>query len=560
MAADDPEVDNLDVEGNEHEADEFSGEDPDNNDTDSGDTPDSIPDDNSEVDAINSYGEGQDENLEIDDLDLSSLEEGNFDDDDDEDEKTGNGKKKKIIIIGGGSFIVIIIIVVGAVFLLGFGNTDENISADGTKLSDAMVIPPKGSLKGRKKLRRQDTKKLTSKDNRKKILRPSENSALTKGSQTKLSRAGNSSSISPPKNTQAPQAPISESTNASSSGNQALLSKPSKQGQTNQAATAPPTTKVVGARIVPGGGLTVPTITADAYRAIPMQPKSDPLPAPRQELMESVEGHILPKIDQSGQKAWQAYAYPYKPEEPKVDENGKIISQKVRVSLLIRGLGLSRNSTLAAINQLPAVVSLVFSPYTRGVEQWAAMARSAGHETLLSLPMEPADFPASDPGPLALMTDLGKKDNIKRLQKIMGMSQAYVGMVQNMGSRFATSEAAFKPVLTYVKERGLLFVDDGLVNNSVGTSIANTLLLPNAKGDLVIDDNASGRQIAANLRKLENIAREKKVALGIGEAFPATVMEISRWVKTLPNKNIELAPITGVVSVPAPKPVEEKEQ
>ena len=214
---------------------------------------------------------------------------------------------------------------------------------------------------------------------------------------------------------------------------------------------------------------------------------------------------------------------------------------------------------MAAIGQLPAAVSLVFSPYTRSLEQWAGMARSAGHETLLSLPMEPMEFPASDPGPLAMKTDLDSQENIARLRQIMGLSQAFVGLVQNMGSRFMTSRAALQPILTHLKQRGLMFVDDGLVKDSLGTSLAKTLRLPNARADLIIDEDATEQQILANLRELEVIARKKKVAVGIGEAYPATVLQISRWAKTLPNKNIQLAPVSGVVNVP-PLPPAKKSQ
>ena len=99
-----------------------------------------------------------------------------------------------------------------------------------------------------------------------------------------------------------------------------------------------------------------------------------------------------------------------------------------------------------------------------------------------------------------------------------------------------------------------MFVDDGLVKDSLGTSLANTLRLPNARADLIIDEDASAQQISANLRKLELIAKKNKVAVGIGSAYPATVLQISRWVKTLPGKKIQLAPISGLVKVPAPPP------
>ena len=173
--------------------------------------------------------------------------------------------------------------------------------------------------------------------------------------------------------------------------------------------------------------------------------------------------------------------------------------------------------------------------------------------------MEPMEFPASDPGPLAMKTDLDSQENIARLRQIMGLSQAFVGLVQNMGSRFMTSRAALQPILTHLKQRGLMFVDDGLVKDSLGTSLAKTLRLPNARADLIIDEDATEQQILANLRELEVIARKKKVAVGIGEAYPATVLQISRWAKTLPNKNIQLAPVSGVVNVP-PLPPAKKSQ
>ena len=76
--------------------------------------------------------------------------------------------------------------------------------------------------------------------------------------------------------------------------------------------------------------------------------------------METVDGRVLPTLGKKKEPSWQAYGHPFEPEP-----------LKVRVSLVIRDLGLSRSSTLAAISQLPAVVSLAFSPYTRGLDEWA---------------------------------------------------------------------------------------------------------------------------------------------------------------------------------------------
>ena len=83
------------------------------------------------------------------------------------------------------------------------------------------------------------------------------------------------------------------------------------------------------------------------------------------------------------------------------------------------------------------------------------MARSAGHETLISLPMEPLNFPASDPGPFALQTNLSSSENINRLHFLLSVSMGNVGLLKMMGSNFVASEQALMPILKEIKNRTL---------------------------------------------------------------------------------------------------------
>ncbi len=493
-----------------------------------GDTLDANSDDNlvggTSEDPNESFNEdlnrGPDEELDLEGIDLDDQIFG----DDDADEKPRGAKKKKIILIGGSTVLALVLISLGAFFFLsGDGQAEKNVAVDDAKSGGLMMIPPKRRMQTGQELGFKARANITPGSNGKAKLQPLSTGPVKPGPPPKVLRT-----------------PMANSAAKTSQKSPPPLNALASLGPPNPATSKLPASRVVGARVVPGEGLTVQATTADAYRGIPLQPKSKALAAPRRDMMETVDGRVLPKLSTKKEQSWQVYAHPFDAEP-----------LKVRVSLVIRGLGLSRNSTLAAINQLPAAISLAFNPYTRGLEQWAVMARSAGHETLLSLPMEPMEFPASDPGPLAMITDLDSQENITRLRQIMGLSQAFIGLVQNMGSRFTTSREALQPILTQLKQHGLMFVDDGQVKDSLGTSLANTLRLPNARADLIIDQNATGRQILANLRELELIARNKKVAVGIGEAYPATVLQISRWAQTLPDKNIQLAPISGMVSVPA---------
>ena len=66
------------------------------------------------------------------------------------------------------------------------------------------------------------------------------------------------------------------------------------------------------------------------------------------------------------------------------------------VAVVITGLGLADQLTARAL-ALPGAVGLSFSPYA-GAAAWQARARAAGHEALLTLPLQPERFPSTMPG------------------------------------------------------------------------------------------------------------------------------------------------------------------
>ena len=81
---------------------------------------------------------------------------------------------------------------------------------------------------------------------------------------------------------------------------------------------------------------------------------------------------------------------------------------KFRIAIVVSGLGISAKATSAALASLPPGVTLGFAPYAGDVQHWVNQARQFGHEVLLEVPMEPFDFPDSDPGPHTLRAGVGR--------------------------------------------------------------------------------------------------------------------------------------------------------
>lgn len=222
-----------------------------------------------------------------------------------------------------------------------------------------------------------------------------------------------------------------------------------------------------------------------------------------------------------------------------------------RIAIVLTNLGLSSAATEAAIKQLPPQVTLSFTPYSRRLNEWIALARVNGHEVMLDLPMEPTSYPDDDPGPQALLTALSAAQNLERLDWALERATGYVGVATVMGSRFQTSESHLEPILEALKTRGLLFLDNRESEESVAGPLAAKIGLPSAVNDRFLDRAQASRvAIDARLIQLERIARAEGQAVAMGRPYPVTIERLREWSKDLERRGLVLAPISAVVQDP----------
>ena len=150
---------------------------------------------------------------------------------------------------------------------------------------------------------------------------------------------------------------------------------------------------------------------------------------------------------------------------------------------------------------------------------------------LLQVPMEPFDYPDNDPGPQTLLMSLSAEQNIDRLHWLMSRFQGYVGITNYMGARFTATEQALAPVLKETGKRGLIYFDDGSSPRSLAGQIAGANNLPFAKAEIVLDAVPTPAHIDRALTRLEAMARERGVAVGVASAVPASIERIAQWAK-----------------------------
>lgn len=261
-------------------------------------------------------------------------------------------------------------------------------------------------------------------------------------------------------------------------------------------------------------------------------------PAPDPRLTERGRHGPLPRLGEGRLRPLDVYA---RPDEPGTGP---------RIAVLVSGLGIGENATLGAIARLPAEVSLALSPYGSDLEKTAARAREAGHEILLQLPMEPFDYPDSDPGPQTLLASSRPGENLDRTAWAMSRFPGFVGAVNFMGAKLMSDPTALEPVLKDLAARGLGFVDDGAASASQVAGVAAKTKLPTARADIVVDAVARPDAIDAELARLETLARRNGLVLASASASPLSIDRLSRWSRDLEARGIRLVPVSAVLRRP----------
>ncbi len=440
--------------------------------------------------------EGEDPDFGADDQDY---DEGEDEDEDADDDGGGLFSNPLVLYSAIGAGVLLILVAVGIGGWMFISGGDEEVAEQNTEeISNAIALPPpsSGGSGGLNDLLGADDK-------------PPESETST---------------------TQAPESAIPTGAETLSSVQSAGGLNALAGGGLNSLTTGGST----------AAGLVIQASTMAAFDTFVDHPTPDPLPrAPDPDFLETreEEGIALPRVAVDGRLPWEFYSRP-----------SAVEPDKRRVAILVTDLGLSQAATLSAIRKLPPAVTLSFSPYADDLDQWLLRSRRAGHEVVLGLPLESSRFPIEDPGPLALQTLLSGSENLTRLETIMASFHGYIGFEVIMGSKFTTSERHVKEMLDVLNSRGLMVLDGVWNNRSLIPTLAGELGMPRAFSDLRLDSVSALAAIDAKFKELDTTIITRNQAIATTTMSPAIMGRLKTWFQTLPGKNVQLVPVSALVS------------
>ncbi|MDJ1305345.1 MAG: divergent polysaccharide deacetylase family protein [Candidatus Midichloria sp.] len=220
------------------------------------------------------------------------------------------------------------------------------------------------------------------------------------------------------------------------------------------------------------------------------------------------------------------------------------------ISVVIANLGLNKKGNEWVYN-LPKEVVLGFSPYADEISGLIDEADRRGYETILHIPMQPANYPFVNLGPYCLLDSFDDKENISRTDAVLAKSSKIKGVYTNPDEVFTESESDLKTFLNELNFKSIgrskflfLYHDEKVIKQI--DSYAKSLGLPRVvaeKIDISVSDDVDLKELKKNFQYAESIAKSRGGAIILIYSDTNYTDHIFEWLSKLSKSGIKLIPI-----------------
>ncbi len=152
-----------------------------------------------------------------------------------------------------------------------------------------------------------------------------------------------------------------------------------------------------------------------------------------------------------------------------------------------------------------------------------------------------------NPGPNALLENLGPAEFERRLLWAFEQVDGIRGFNNHMGSRLTANPLAMRRVMAEAHRRKLLFLDSRTSGRSVAYSTAMEHGVPAVTRDIFLDHDPSEENIVRQFKKVEKIARQRGYAIAIGHPYDTTFAVLKGWIGDARRRGFELVPVSVLI-------------
>ena len=198
---------------------------------------------------------------------------------------------------------------------------------------------------------------------------------------------------------------------------------------------------------------------------------------------------------------------------------------------------------------LPGNITVAVLPGLAQSKDVANLAKQAGHEVLLHMPMEPLKNHEKTKTPGTLSADMTPMAFLTTVSDDVESVPGAVGVNNHEGSALTENKEAMKFLMAELKTRNLFFLDSLTNAKSVAYATAIEFGMKSARRDVFLDNEGDNPEyIRKQLDELVEIARNHGKAIGIGHPHPVTLSELRKWLAETDSQGIEIVPVSRLMN------------
>ena len=216
-----------------------------------------------------------------------------------------------------------------------------------------------------------------------------------------------------------------------------------------------------------------------------------------------------------------------------------------KIAVVIDDMGASLVRT-KEITEIKAPLTSSFVTFASQLNRQIAAAKKAGHEIMIHVPMQPKSniFVSDD----VLKVDMTAEQIADGFSEMLKKFDDPVGINNHMGSLFTEHQEKLAPIMKILSERQMFFLDSKTTAFSQGEATAKEYGVPTVHRHVFLDNENDLAYILGQLELAERIAKSNGYAIAIGHPKSQTSRALEIWLKTLPEKKIELIPLSQIIA------------
>jgi uncharacterized protein len=219
-----------------------------------------------------------------------------------------------------------------------------------------------------------------------------------------------------------------------------------------------------------------------------------------------------------------------------------------QIAIVVDDFGSIGGDLLDGYLSLPKEVTFAIYPYLPNSVYTMNAAYKQGRETIAHIPMEPLDYPKTDPGKNPILVQMKQSEVEKTLNKALNSLPRCIGISNHLGNLATTDPSIMGFVMNVLKEKNKIFLDDHTSNVSVAYQTAQKAHIKAFQNDTFLDTpDISAETLIKKIDQLETLSLSKKGMIVVSHCLTKEkLVYLQSFIARILEKGFTLVPLSKI--------------